>query len=63
MGAIVAYLQRQSDLPRNPSFPFPPSGGKGTPPPSLRREATILSSAKARLLFEDGPRPLFEESW
>src|SRR6202035_5705729 len=27
------YSKRLSDLPRIPSIPFPPSRGKGTPPP------------------------------
>src|ERR1700680_3987502 len=32
--ALEAYSKHPSDLPRIPSIPFPPSGGKGTPPPS-----------------------------
>src|SRR6202030_3936201 len=33
VAAIEDYSKRLSDLPRIPSIPFPPSGGKGTPPP------------------------------
>src|ERR1700730_11999466 len=32
----LAYKKHLSDRPRIPSIPFPPSGGKGTPPPPLR---------------------------
>jgi len=32
--AFEAYSKHPSDLPRIPSIPFPPSGGKGTPPPA-----------------------------
>src|SRR6202011_5763816 len=46
-GAIQSYSKKHlSDRPRHPSIPFPPSGGKGTPPPS--RAGQFLSSSPRR---------------
>src|SRR5258708_32197211 len=54
--AIEAYSKHPSDLPRSPPLPFPPSRGKGTPPPSPSFEVT--PSDQVPLQRQPGPPQL-----